>query len=157
MKKLALPFLATLLAFLASIPSEVQAARRDVTGTVFNDPNGNNRLDNSEKGGTKATVWLYRILPNGSRSRVGKVSTDQTGNYTFKNVKSGQYVIAIRYNNSKLAVRTRNFTIGGNSNTPFRANLPVVTRQTLNRYPNLTETPNPNNLDQNEPVSPFAP
>lgn len=157
MKKLALPFLATLLALLASIPSEVQAARRDVTGTIFNDPNGNNRLDNNEKGGTKATVWLYRILPNGSRRKVGKVSTDPAGNYTFKNVQSGRYVIAIRYNNNKLAVRTRPFTIGGNSNAPFRANFPTVTRQTLNRYPNLTETPNPNNLDENEPVSPFAP
>ncbi|MCB1203862.1 MAG: hypothetical protein KDN18_06360 [Verrucomicrobiae bacterium] len=157
MKKFALPFVATILAILTSSPVEVQAANRDVTGTIFNDPNGNNRLDNNEKGGAKATVWLYRILPNGSRRKVGKMSTDQAGNYTFKNVKPGKYVIAIRYSTNKLAVRTRPFTIGGKGNSPYRANFPFVTNQTLKRYPSLTQTPNPANLDQNESVSPFAP
>lgn len=159
MKKLP-AFLVILLAFLMVSPSDLHAAkRRDVTGTIYNDPNGNNKLDNNEKGGQAATVWLYRILPNGGKRKVGKVSTDQAGNYKFNNVRTGRYFIAVRYNSNKLAVRTRNFTIGGGSTNPFNANIPYVTPATIKNYPNLTPTPNPANLDQNgtNPATPFAP
>lgn len=159
MKKLP-AFLVLLLAFLMVAPADLHAAkkRRDVTGTIYNDPNGNNKLDNNEKGGQSATVWLYRILPNGGKRKVGKVSTDQAGNYNFKNVRTGKYFIAVRYNSNKLAVRTRNFTIGGGSN-PFKANIPYVTPGTIKKYPNLTSTPNPANLDEDgtNPSTPFAP
>jgi hypothetical protein len=159
MKKLS-AFLFLLLAVLLAVPSDLHAAkkRRDVTGVIFNDPNGNNRLDNQEKGGAPATVWLYRILPNGKRRNVGRVSTDQAGKYNFKNVRTGKYFIAVRYNSNKLAVRTRTFTIGGGSN-PFNANIPFVTPATVKNYPNLTPTPNPANLDEdgNNSSTPFAP
>lgn len=159
MKKLP-AFLVLLLALLMVVPSDLHAAkRRDVTGTIYNDPNGNNRLDNNEKGGQSATVWLYRILPNGGKRKVGKVSTDQAGNYKFNNVSAGKYFIAVRYSSNKLAVRTRTFTIGGGSNAPFKANIPFVTPSTVRRYPNLTPTPNPANLDENgtNPSTAFAP
>jgi|APTNR8051073442_1049403.scaffolds.fasta_scaffold20166_3 hypothetical protein len=160
MKKLP-AFLVLFLAVLMVVPSDLHAAkgRRDVNGTIFNDPNGNNKLDNKEKGGQSATVWLYRVLPNGKKRKVGKVSTDQAGNYKFNKVRSGKYFIAVRYNSNKLAVRTRTFTIGGGSNAPFNANIPYVTPSTINKYPNLTSTPNPANLDEDgtNPSTPFAP
>jgi hypothetical protein len=159
MKKLP-AFLIILLAFLMVVPSDLHAdKRRDVKGTIFRDPNGNNRLDNNEKGGESATVWLYRVLPNGKKRKVGRVNTDQAGNYNFKNVPAGKYFIAVRYDSNKLAVRTRNFNIGGGSNAPYNANVPFVTPATINKYPRLTATPNPDNLDDDGSniVSPPAP
>lgn len=157
MKKLPV-FLILFLAMLMSVPSDLHAAkRRNVTGTIFNDPNGNNKLDNREKGGQPATVWLYRVLPSGKKRKIGKVSTDATGNYSFKNVRSGKYFISVRYNSNKFAVRTRTFTIGGNTDAPFRANIPFVNSSTVNKYPNLVPTPNPANLEQDQPTSPSAP
>ncbi len=157
MKKLPV-FLFLFLAMLMVVPADLHAAkRRDVKGTIYNDPNGNNRLDNNEKGGQPATVWLYRVLPNGRKRKVGKVSTDAAGNYTFKNVRTGKYFISVRYNANKFAVRTRTFTIGGNSDAPFNANIPYVTPSTANRYPQLTPTPNPANLDQDQQTTPSAP
>jgi hypothetical protein len=158
MKKLP-AFLVIVLAFLMVVPSDLHAAKRDVTGTIFRDPNGNNRLDKNEKGGEAATVWLYQVLPNGKRRKFGKVSTDQAGNYTFKNVPTGRYFMSVRYNTNRFAVRTRNFTIGGKSNAPYNANVPFVTPATVNKYPKLTSTPNPDNLDEDGGTgnSPFAP
>lgn len=158
MKKLPV-FLILFLAMLMVAPADLHAAKgRDVKGTIYNDPNGNNRLDNNEKGGQASTVWLYRVRPNGKRKRVGKVSTDNAGNYVFKNVKPGKYFISVRYNSTKFAVRTRTFTIGGNSNAPFNANIPFANPTTVNRYPQLTPTPNPANLDEDgNGVTPFAP
>ena len=161
MKKLP-TLLVLLLAFLMGAPADLHAAkRRDVKGTIYNDPNGNNRLDNNEKGGQPSTVWLYRVRPNGKRKKVGKVTTDNAGNYVFKNVKPGKYFISVRYNTNKFAVRTRTFTIGGGSNAPFNANIPFVNPTTVNKYPQLTPTPNPANLDQDgngsTNVTPSAP
>jgi hypothetical protein len=158
MKKLP-ALLVIFLAFLLLVPSNLQAAKRDVTGTIFNDPNGNNRFDKNEKGGQSATIWLYHVLPNGNKRKVGKVSTDQAGNYTFKNVPSGRYFISVRYNSNRFAVRTNPFNLGGNSNAPYNANVPFVTPATVNKYPKLTSTPNPNNLDEDgsNTVSPAAP
>ena len=158
MKKLP-ALLVIFLAFLLVVPSDLQAAKRDVTGTIFNDPNGNNRFDKNEKGGQAATVWLYQVLPNGNKRKIGKVSTDQAGNYTFKNVPAGRYFMSVRYNSNRFAVRTATFGIGGNSNAPYNANVPFVTPATVNKYPKLTSTPNPNNLDEDgsNTVSPAAP
>jgi len=159
MKKLS-SVLVLLFAVLVIVPCDLHAQkRRDVKGTIFKDPNGNNRLDNNEKGGQSATVWLYRVLPDGSKKRVGRVNTDQAGNYEFKNVPSGKYFMAVRYDSNKLAVRTRTFGVGGGSNAAYNANIPFVTPATINQYPRLTATPNPANLDESgtTPVSPPAP
>ena len=97
MKKLPSLVLFVFFAVLMASPADLMAAkRRNVTGTIYNDPNGNNRLDNNEKGGQPAAVWLYRILPNGKRRKVGRVGTDQAGNYLFKNVRPAKYFIVVR-------------------------------------------------------------
>jgi hypothetical protein len=148
-----------LLVALFLLPSDLFAVpKKTLTGTIFKDPNGNNRLDANEKGGVASTVWLYRVYPNGSVRRVRRVRTDQVGNYRMRNVPFGLYFLAIRYGQQGLAVRTGRFRVGPNGAGSLR-NVPLVNRQTINRYPGLDFTETPDNLNKGPdgPVSPSAP
>lgn len=149
--------LVLLLTFLL-LPSDAFAIlKKTLNGTIYKDPNGNSRLDANEKGGVVSTIWLYRVFPNGSVRRVRRVRTDQVGNYQIRNVPYGLYFLAIRYGQG-LAVRTGRFQVGGNGVGSIR-NVPLVNRQTINRYPGLTFTDIPENLNKgpDNPVSPSAP
>ncbi len=129
---------------------------KDVTGTVFRDPNKNGRLDPKEKGGVASTVWLYRVMPNGTRRKIRKIQTNAVGQYVFKRVPFGRYFLAFRFGPNKLAVRTGVFRVGPRTNST--RNIPYATAQTLKNYKFLSPTPNPDNLDKdNPPVSPYSP
>ncbi len=154
---LALALAATAI-FLFPDAAAAQANRptKTIRGTIFNDPNGNGRLDPQEKGGVASTIWVYRIMPNGSRRLIRRVRTDAVGNYTLANLPHGRYFMGVRYGNRRFAVRTGIFTIGPRTGGAMR-NIPVATAQTINRYPGLSRTPNPANLSSQAPVSPFRP
>jgi hypothetical protein len=145
-------------AVLAAEPASAQTKppTKTIRGTIFRDTNGNGRLDSREKGGVASTIWLYRVMPNGTRRKVRQVRTDAVGNYTLANLPHGRYFLGIRYNNSKFAVRTGVFVVGPKTGGVAR-NIPLVTPQTINRYPSLAQVPNPANLDRQAPVSPFSP
>ena len=132
------------------------ARTTDVGGTVFLDANRNGKLDARENGRRKATVWLYRVMPNGSRKRIAKTRTNGRGEYRFASQQSGKYVIAIRFSN-KFSVRRSSFTLG--TSRQETVNIPFMTKQTVGSYGSFKETGNPANLDddnQNQ-VSQFAP
>lgn len=126
-----------------------------VSGTVFNDTNRNGILDRGERSGLPATVWLYRAFPNGTRVKIGQVGVNASGQYVFNTRVAGVYFIAVRFSNT-FAVRSRAFGVTQLSRGVVR-NVPFVTPQTVRFYPGYTATPNPSNLDRQQPVSAFAP
>lgn len=147
-----------LLALMASpVALFAQGAGRetDVTGTVYLDVNNNGRFDGQDKIGKRTKVWLYRVLPNGRRKKIGRMTTDANGRYRFGAMPTGRYFVAARLPN-KLAIRTSPFTLSGASRLSVN-NIPVVTRQTINRYPFLQTIGNPANLDNQPNVTPSAP
>jgi len=127
----------------------------EVTGTVYNDRNKNRRFDGQDTAAKKSSVWLYRVLPDGRRQKIRRLSTDQNGRYSFGLMPSGKYFIAVRLPN-KLSIRTAPFVLNGVNRLNVR-NIPVVTRGTINQYPGLTITPNPANLDDQGGTSPHSP
>jgi hypothetical protein len=147
-----------LLALMASpVALLAQGAGReaDITGTIYLDVNQNGRFDGQDKIGKRTQVWLYQVLPDGRRKRIGRVTTDQSGRYTFGSMPTGKYFVAARLPN-KLAVRTSPFLLSGASRLSVN-NIPIVTRQTINRYPFLQPIGNPANLDNEPDSTPFAP
>lgn len=161
MKTPAFSLLLVLVALFVLPVDSFAAGKKTVKGTIFKDPNGNNRLDPNEKGGTAATIWLYRVFPDGSVRKIRRVRTDQVGNYSIPNVPFGRYFLAVRYGNGTLAVRTGVFRVGPRGTGSVR-NIPLVTRATLNNNPayrGYTTTTTPDNLNQGPttPVSPSAP
>lgn len=127
-----------------------------VTGTIYNDTNRNNRLDRGERSGQHATVWLYRVRPNGTRLRVGRVKVNKDGQYLFDRINPGKYLISVQFSANKFAVRTRAFNVSALARGEVR-NIPFVNRQTVKHYPSLSPTPNPANLHTQPTVSKFAP
>jgi hypothetical protein len=147
-----------LLALMASpVALLAQGAGRetDITGTVFRDANNNGRLDGQDRAGKRTAVWLYRVLPNGKRRKVGRVTTDANGRYTFGAMPIGRYFIAARFTKN-LAIRTPAFTVNGSSRLAIR-NIPTVNRQTVDQYPDLRPVGNPANLDDEQGSTPFSP
>jgi len=127
----------------------------NVSGTIFNDSNRNGVLDRGEQSGLPAVAWLYRVYPNGSSVKVGQVSVDRSGRYNFYPRVGGYYFVAVRFSNT-FAVRTRGFSVSLLSRGTVR-NVPFMTPQTARRYPGYIATPNPANLDRQQPVSPYRP
>lgn len=127
----------------------------DITGTVYLDVNKNGRFDGQDKIGKRTKVWLYRVLPDGRRKKIGRMTTDANGRYTFGSMPTGKYFVAARLPN-KLAIRTSPFVLNGASRLSVN-NIPIVTRATINRYPFLQPIGNPANLDNEPGATPFAP
>ncbi len=156
------PLLLLLVAcFLIAVPSGVFAQNpgtRDVSGSVFRDPNTNGRLDKNEKAVETGTVWLYRVEANGQLTKIrGPLPTNAGGQYNLKNVPFGRYVLAIRYNRTGQSVRTGIFRVGKGTKGLTR-NVPFITPQTASKYPGYQQTANPGNLqDGNQGNSPSAP
>jgi uncharacterized repeat protein (TIGR01451 family) len=64
-----------------------------ISGTVFNDLN-NNGVDNNEPPLPGTTVYLYRVLPDGSQVLIGTTVTDSNGDYLFPDLPNGNYVVS---------------------------------------------------------------
>jgi uncharacterized protein (DUF2141 family) len=64
-----------------------------ISGTVFNDANGNGKLDSGEVG--IAGVTVYIDLTNAGSFKVGDIetTTDASGDYSFSGLPAGTYVI----------------------------------------------------------------
>jgi hypothetical protein len=155
-RNLLLLLLLALMAAPVALLAQNRAGREtDITGTVYLDKNNNGRFDGQDKIGKRTKVWLYRILPDGRRKKIGRMATDKSGRYTFGSMPTGKYFIAARLPN-KLSVRTSPFILKGVGRLSVN-NIPVVTRQTINRYPFLSTIANPANLDNEPGTSPFAP
>ncbi len=149
--------LVLLLAVLTGPAAAIAQSGREteVTGTIYNDNNGNRRFDGKDTAARKSEVWLYRVLDNGRRRKIRQLTTGQDGRYNFGAMPTGKYFIAARLPN-KFSIRTAPFVLNGASR--FRiGNIPVVTRGTINGYPGFSVTPNPANLDDQGGTSPFAP
>jgi hypothetical protein len=146
-----------LMAFPAALTAQGNRPGRetDITGTIYRDVNNNGRFDGQDKIGKKTKVWLYRVLPDGRRKRVGRVTTGKDGRYTFGAMPSGKYFVAAKLSR-KIAVRTSPFLLNGASRLSVN-NIPIVTRATINRYPFLQPIGNPANLDSEPGATPFAP
>jgi len=149
--------LVLLLAILTGPGDVFSQSRREteVTGTVYNDKNKNRRFDGQDTAAKKSSVWLYRVLSDGRRKKIRRVTTDRNGRYSFGAMPAGKYFIAARLPN-KLSIRTALFVLNGVKRLNIR-NIPVLTRGTINQYPGFSITPNPANLDGQGGTSPFAP
>ena len=147
--------LLALMALPVALLAQGAGRETDITGTVYLDVNNNGRFDGKDKIGKRTDVWLYRVLPNGSRKRIGRMTTDKSGRYTFGAMPIGKYFIAARLPN-KIAVRTSPFNLNGSSRLSVN-NIPFVTPETINRYPFLQPSGNPGNLDSEPGATPFAP
>jgi hypothetical protein len=154
-KQTLLLFLLSLMAAPLALQAQGPGREADITGTVYLDVNKNGRFDGQDKIGKRTKVWLYRVLPDGRRKKIGRVATDGNGRYTFGSMPTGKYFVAARLPN-KLAIRTSPFVLNGASRLSVN-NIPIVTRQTINRYPFLQPIGNPANLDNEPSSTPFAP
>lgn len=63
-------------------------AKGSITGSVYNDTNGNGQKDATEQGIPGWLVQLYSSSPNPQA-----VTTDSTGSYTFTNLCNGNYTV----------------------------------------------------------------
>jgi Mg-chelatase subunit ChlD len=63
-------------------------AKGSVTGSVFNDTNGNGQLDTSEQG---MSGWLMQLYSSAAVPQT--ITTDSTGSYTFTNLCDGSYTV----------------------------------------------------------------
>jgi protocatechuate 3,4-dioxygenase beta subunit len=61
-----------------------------ISGQVFQDNNGNAKLDGNETGLSGITVQLVNAT---SKAVITTQATDKSGNYTFSNLKPGSYVV----------------------------------------------------------------
>lgn len=83
-----------------------------VTGTVFNDINGNGRQDAGEKGLAGAGVYVSAVKAEGV---VPFTTTDASGRYTLDNVAPGKVTISVRapgFRASRVASQTINAVEG---------------------------------------------
>jgi hypothetical protein len=64
-----------------------------ISGTVFDDANGNGKLDSGEVG--IAGVTVYIDLTNAGSFKVGDIetTTDSSGDYSFSGLPAGTYVV----------------------------------------------------------------
>lgn len=148
-------FLALLAGPAATFAKKNPGRETGVTGTVYVDKNKNGRFDGQDTAAKKTKVWLYRVLPDGQRQKIRRITTDPNGRYDFGPMPIGKYFITARLPN-KLSVRTAPFVLNGVGRLRV-TNIPVVTKGTINRYPGLSLTPNPANLDDQGETSPSAP
>lgn len=65
-----------------------------INGTVFNDKNGNGKMDNNETGLAGWTVNLQQPSGNG----ISKSITDDIGEYGFSDLAAGKYILAVIQN-----------------------------------------------------------
>jgi hypothetical protein len=69
-----------------------------ISGTVFNDLNNNGGTVPTQEPGEPplpgTTVFLYRVLPDGSLILIGTTVTNGTGDYLFPDLPPGNYVVA---------------------------------------------------------------
>jgi hypothetical protein len=69
-----------------------------ISGTVFNDLNNNGGTVPTQEPGEPplpgTTVFLYRVLPDGSLILIGTTITNGTGDYLFPDLPPGNYVVA---------------------------------------------------------------
>jgi len=81
----------TLRLFAATVTASPVAG--SISGTVFNDANGNSVLDNSETG--IANITVYNDVNNNGKMDAGELSTstDASGNYVLSGLPAGNYKI----------------------------------------------------------------
>jgi hypothetical protein len=154
-QRILLLLLLAIMAYPVALLAQGAGREADITGTIYLDVNNNGRFDGQDKIGKRTEVWLYRILPNGSRKRIGRMTTGKSGRYTFSAMPIGKYFIAARLPN-KIAIRTSPFNLNGKDRLRV-SNIPFVTPQTINRYPFLQPSGNPGNLGSEPGATPFAP
>lgn len=85
----------------ASATVTVEPARSAVSGTVYDDRNGNQTLETGE---TRRTGWIVEILRDGVV--VGTTTTDAQGNYSFDALPSGSgYLVQTRNPDNNVVFR----------------------------------------------------
>ncbi len=129
-----------------------------ISGTVFNDRNGNKKFDPSDKAGIASGLTLYHLV-NGEWQEVNAKpqQTSNTGAYTFAVFKRGSYRIGVKYGNNPNGAysRIRGFRVGVALSGSRRVlDIPYVTPATAASY-GMSTTRNPHRPPA--PATPFRP
>ncbi len=77
---------------LSNLQDNVFTFRAAVSGTVFNDPNGNGRIDRSEQGVAGATV---RLIESTTGDVLATTKTNRFGQYSFNVTEAARYAVQI--------------------------------------------------------------
>lgn len=77
----------------ASASSSVPVSIGSISGTVFNDANGNQKQDGGETGLSGWTVYIDANNDNKLDDGEQQIMTDKNGNYTLKNVAAGNWIV----------------------------------------------------------------
>ena len=113
----------------------VDPALSSVTGTVFDDRNGNLALEGTE---TRRDGWVVEIIRNGSV--VATTTTDAQGNYRFDGLLSGSgYSIQFRNPDNRVVYRVIRDVALANNTVVTDQNLPLDPSGVV--YDSVTRTP----------------
>ena len=136
------------------ISAEAQEGNRSISGTVFDDANGDAVYQEGEVVGDGAKIYLVTD-PGGEV--VALVEADEFGDYLFENVPFGTYKLIVEFP-WNLVVESLPFTLGAGEG-PYVYGLPVINALNLPSFSAFKVTsapPNPANV-QGSDVSPIIP
>lgn len=113
----------------------VEPALSSVTGTVYDDRNGNQTLEGSER---RRDGWIVEIIRNGVV--VGTTTTDASGNYRLDGLLSGSgYSIQFRNPDNNVVYRVINNVTLANNAELANQNLPIDPSGVV--YDSITRAP----------------